>query len=156
MIILNLRNYINRNYITSEHLHPTDMLGYMDSVIDDINEDLQAKFPTFSEWAAYCDIHNIANPDNTLDPNNYSVIPDVYLRKVVAPGAALKFYSNDEEGEQVASKYYIDYEKARSFMIRDYINLVPLEFQNNEGGYVEMVNNLEPKGAEIYYVDSLL
>ena len=42
MIILNLRTYINRNYITSEHLHPTDMIGYMDSVIDDINEDKQS------------------------------------------------------------------------------------------------------------------
>ena len=40
MIILNLITYINRNYIISEHLHPTDMLGYMDSVIDDINDDL--------------------------------------------------------------------------------------------------------------------
>ena len=157
MIILNLRTYINRNYIISEHLHPTDMLGYMDSVIDDINDDLQAHFPTFSEWSAYCTAYNAANPSlSPLDPNNYTAIPDAYLRKVVAPGAALKFYSNDEEGEQVASKFYIDYEKAKSTMIRDYINLVPTEFQNNEGGFIGGSDNLESLGMEIYNGDSSL
>jgi hypothetical protein len=151
MIILNLRTYINRNYIISEHLHPTDMLGYMDSVIDDINDDLQANYPTFSEWPAFCDAYNAAYPDATaLDPNDYNVIPDSYLKKVVAPGAALKFYSNDEEGEQAASKFYIDYEKARATMVRDYIHLVPAVFQNNTGGYVEHVDNLDPVGVEMY------
>ncbi len=156
MVILNLRTYINRNYIISEHLHPTDMIGYMDSVIDDINEDLQAKFPIFSEWTNYCTVYNAANPDAIqLDPNDYTAIPDIYLRKVVAPGAALKFYSNDEEGEQVASKYYIDYEKAKAMMIRDYINLVPTEFQNtDEGGFITPDVDVESRGMEIFNVDS--
>lgn len=157
MIILNLRTYINRNYIISEHLHPTDMLGYMDSVIDDINDDLQACFPTFSEWAAYCDTYNTANPDLTpLDPNNYTAFPDSYLRKVVAPGAALKFYSNDEEGEQAASKFYIDYEKAKAIMICDYINQVPTAFQNNNGGYIDFETDVESRGMELYNGNSSL
>lgn len=157
MIILNLRTYINRNYITSEHLHPIDMIGYMDSVIDDINEDLQAIFPTFSEWAAFCASHNDANPEAApLDPNDYTAFPDTYLRKVVAPGTALKFYANDEEGEQVASKFYLDYEKARSTMVRDYINQVPTMFQDNTGGFVEFKDNLDPVGMEMYNENSSL
>lgn len=157
MIILNLRTYINRNYIASEHLHPTDMLGYMDTVIDSINKDMQACFPTFTDWAAYCNTYNTANPSLTpLDPNNYTAIPDCYLRGVVAPGAALEFYSSDEEGEQVASKYYLDYEKAKAAMIRDYINLVPVEFQNNKGGYIDCGDNLESIGMEMYYGDCSL
>lgn len=152
MIIINLKNYINRNFIISEHLHPTDMLGYMDSVIDDINEDLQATFPTFSEWTQYCTAH----PELSLDANNYTAFPDSYIRKVVAPGAALKFYSNDEEGEQVASKFYIDYEKARANMVRDYLYLVPAHFQNNEGGSVGSINDIEPRGMELYNDDCSL
>lgn len=157
MIILNLRTYINRNYITSEHLHPTDMIGYMDAVIDDINDDLQATFPTFSEWSTFCASYNDANPESVpLDPNNYTAFPDTYLRKVVAPGAALKFYANDEEGEQVASKFYLDYEKARSTMVRDYMNQVPTIFQDNMGGFVELGDNLEPVGVEMSYENNRL
>ena len=154
MEILTLRTFINRNFITSEHLHPMDMLGYMDLVIDDINDALQACFPTFSEWAAYCEVYNETNPDKTpLNPNNYNAFPDSYLRKVVAPGAAMKFYSNDEEGEQVASKFYIDYEQAKALMARDYISQVPEHFQNNDGGYIEFEYEIEPTGMETYYVD---
>lgn len=157
MIIISLRTYINRNYIASEHLHPVDMIGYMDSVIDDINDDLQACFPTFTDWAAYCELYNTAHPEETpLDPNNYTAFPDSYLRKVVAPGTALKFYSNDEEGEQVAGKYYIDYERARALMVRDYLRQVPEEYQNNLGGFIETDVDIEPSGVEVYYADTAL
>ena len=34
-----------------------------------------------------------------------TILLSLILLKVVAPGTALKFYANDEEGEQVASKF---------------------------------------------------
>lgn len=152
MEILKLRTYINRNFITSEHLHPSDLLGYMDSIIDDINEDLQSTFPLFSAWTQYCEDH----PELELDANDYTAFPNAYLRKVVAPGTALKFYSNDEEGEQVASKFYLDYEKARANMVRDYLHQVPEHFRDKNGGYVGFINDIEPKGMELYHGDSSL
>lgn len=152
VIIMNLRNYINRNFIVSEHLHPIDMMGYMDAVIDDINEDMQTTFPTFSEWADFCAEH----PELELDPSVYTAFPSMYLRRVVAPGTALKFYAYDEEGEQVASKFYLDYEKGRFGMLRDYLHKVPEHFQNKEGGFVGFFYDISPRGVDIYHGDSQL
>ena len=101
----------------------------MDMVIGEINDALQSNFPILSDWADYA-------KEQGRDMEDYSVIPDRYLRTVVAVGAALNFFTNDEEGEQIANKYYIQYERAKSTMVRDFIELVPEEFQVNEGGYI--------------------
>ena len=135
MNIKNLIKFINNNYIISEKLRETELYGYIDIVIDDINDRLQACFPSISEWITYVTQYNTTHEEK-LDPDVYSVIPPKYLRSVCALGAALNFYTNDEEGEQVASKYYIQYERNISNMVRDYIELVPAEFQVNVGGYI--------------------
>ena len=61
MKIIDLVVKIQSNYIMSEHLHADELIGYMDDIIDVINDDLQAKYPLFSEfgdWAtAYNDAH---------------------------------------------------------------------------------------------------
>lgn len=140
MNIKELIKFINNNYIISEKLRDTELYGYIDVAIDDINDRLQANFPSISEWIAYVTKYNSTHTDQ-LDPNVYSVIPPKYLRSVCALGAALNFYTNDEEGEQVASKYYIQYERNITNMVRDYIELVPAEFQANTGGYITTAYN---------------
>lgn len=147
MNINSLCTLTNKVYITSENLRNLELFSYMDLVIDDINDRLQANFPTISEWKDYVVSYNEAHaldPDFVpLDVDVYTAFPAKYLRNVVALGAAVNFYTNDEEGEQVASKFYIQYERNIFNMLRDYTELVPVEFQNNEGGYVTTTYNAQ-------------
>ena len=50
MEIKKIVDYINRSYIASDYLREPDVYYYMDLVIDDINDRLQARYPTFTEW----------------------------------------------------------------------------------------------------------
>ena len=52
--------------------------------------------------------------------------------------------------------FYLDYEKARLTMVRDYMNQVPTIFQDNTGGFVEFKDNLDPVGMEMYNENSSL
>lgn len=154
MNIEKLCTFTNNNYIISEHLRKVELLGYMDIVIDDINERLQANFPLISEWKDYATQYNTIHADDegfvALDVDVYSVFPARYLRTVVAIGAALNFFTNDEEGEQVASKFYVQYERNLFNMIRDFHDLVPLEYRNETGGYItNSYNGTENKAASI-------
>lgn len=154
MNIEKLCAFINNNYIISENLRNLELYGYMDIVIDDINDRLQSNFPTITEWKDYVTEYNTTHsnePDYVpLDISVYSVIPARYLRSVVAIGAALNFFTNDEEGEQIATKYYIQYERNIFNMIRDFHELVPLEFRNEAGGYItNSYNGQENREASI-------
>lgn len=93
-------------------------------------------------------------PFKPKDRTVYDVIPDKYLRSVVALGAALYFYEADEEGEQIAMDYQGRYEQQLFYMVRDFHSLVPPEFQNNTGGYIDFSYerelgpwNLHPRGV---------
>ena len=62
---------INRTYISSDYLRQPDIYYYMDRVIDDINENLQASFPTFSEWEDFVEEYNkqfIPEPQDPTQP----------------------------------------------------------------------------------------
>lgn len=191
MEIKKIVDFINRGYIASEYLREPDVYYYMDLVIDDINERLQAKFPVFSEWKDFVAKWNAwvagpnpvpgegmpeppeapeAPPKPPVHPNNsiygphlkpelmrpdyskpmflrdntkYDAFPDKYLRDVVALGVAVKFYTRDEEGEQVAMDYQNRYEMALFKMVRDYHNQVPWYFQERTGGYIDFSYNRE-------------
>lgn len=191
MEIKKIVDFINRGYIASEYLRDPDVYYYMDLVIDDINERLQAKFPVFSEWKDFVAKWNawIAGPNPIpgegmperpeapedkpkppIHPNNsiygphlkpewigpqhdrpmflrdntkYDAFPDKYLRDVVALGVAVKFYTRDEEGEQIAMDYQNRYEMALFKMVRDYHNQVPWYFQERTGGYIDFSYNRE-------------
>lgn len=50
MKIQKIIDVINRGFVASDYLRDPDVLYYMDMVIDDINDRLNAKFPTFTDW----------------------------------------------------------------------------------------------------------
>lgn len=70
-----------------------------------------------------------------LDVNDYIAIPERYLRKLLK-GVAYKFYIRDEEGERVASEYYVDYQEALFMILRDYNEFVPPIFRRERSGYL--------------------
>ena len=154
MQIKKLVDTINRTYVPSEYLRQPDVYYFMDRVIDDINEQLQACYPTFSEWESFVNVWNENFPEEPKDRTVYDVIPDRYLRSVVALGTALYFYTSDEEGEQIAIDYQARYNQQLFYMVRDYHMLVPEMFQNNEGGFIDFSyirehgpKDLHPRGV---------
>ena len=137
MQLKKLVDTINRTYVQSEYLRQPDIYYYMDRVIDDINEKLQANYPTFTNWEDFVEKWNKKFPEHPKDRTNYDVIPDKYLRSVVALGTALYFYTADEEGEQIALDYQQRYNQQLFYMVRDFHMLVPPMFQNNFGGFID-------------------
>lgn len=101
--------------LAGEQLTITEMVPYLDSAIDAINTTLNTRFPAFSEL-----------PPNTTD---YNAIPDNYIRSVVFPKAAADFYTMDEEGIGAAPKYEEMYNMYLFYMTRDYLSLVPPQYQ---------------------------
>lgn len=152
MEIKKIVDYVNRGFIASDYLREPDIYYYMDLVIDDINERLQATYPNFTDWNDFCARWNAAVTAKWQLPylirNNrvYDAFPDEYLRTVVALGTACKFYTRDEEGEQVALDYQNRYEAALFKMVRDYHNRVEPWFQDNGGGFIDFRYNREFDG----------
>lgn len=107
--------------LAGENLMFDQALVYLDSVIDDINTELQATYPAFSEF----------NIKNFPKYPNYNFFPDKYIRSVVIPGAAYKFYTTDEEGASVAPQYMYDYKQNMFLMKRDYSSQIPQMFQDH-------------------------
>ena len=97
--------------LADEIISESEILSYTDRVIDDINAQMNTKFPTFTEVQQ-------ANPGKP----EYTAIPDKYIRTVVIPGAAFKYYITDEEGSYAAPKYEEDYQQGLFYMLRDFSN----------------------------------
>ena len=57
-----------------------------------------------------------------------------------------KFYTRDEEGEQIALDYQNRYEQALFKMVRDYHNQVPWYFRDERGGFIDFSYNREFDG----------
>jgi hypothetical protein len=151
MLLSKLIAECNRGNIASDYIRAPEIYSYMDKVLLDANDRLQANFPMVSDWADFVTQWNIDNPENTATQDDYSAIPDRYLRRIMPVGVARYFYMKDEEGESVGSDYFREYEKAMFEFVRDYLPLVPLVFQNNEGGYIEM-DDAKAEGG-FYYGD---
>lgn len=106
---------------------------HLDSVIDDINNELNAKFPAFSEF----------NVNDHPQYPDYNFFPNKYIRNVVTLGAAYKFFITDEEGINTAVQYAKDYALALFMMKRDYMALVPEAYQDNDSvGSIMGVENM--------------
>lgn len=100
--------------IPSEQLNYDRLSSFMDEVIDDINAQLGANFPTFS------DVESNRFAKVTASEWVYDYIPDRYIRTVVVTGAAAKWYTADEEGIESATTYIRDYNNALFLMLRDF------------------------------------
>lgn len=105
--------------LSDELLSIGELTVFIDKAIDDINTRLNTKFPVLSDI--------IQNKQY-----EYDMIPDKYIRSVVIPGAVFKYYTTDEEGSAVAPKYEEEYLKGLFYMERDYLNLVPREYQEDD------------------------
>lgn len=128
MTTTQLVNYVNAK-LAGEMLTYNQLMVHLDSAIDDINTELNACFPAFSDFEL--------NKANYPDYPNYNFFPDKYLRSVVVVGAAYKFYVTDEEGSPSAVQYSYDYKNNMFFMKRDYSLLVPEAYQADEQGYLD-------------------
>jgi len=127
MHIANIVTLVNRK-LANELLSQTELLIHMDSVIDDINAQLNSMFPTFSEVIAE---EQVTNPD-------YQAIPDKYLRSVVVVGAAVKYYEADEEGNQSAISFVQDYKQQLFYMLRDFSFSIPEEYRAENQGFLAL------------------
>lgn len=100
--------------IPSEQLNYDRLSSFMDEVIDDINAQLGADFPTFTT------VENNRFAHVTNNEWVYDYFPDRYIRTVVVTGAAAKWYTVDEEGIESATTYIRDYNNALFLMLRDF------------------------------------
>ena len=112
--------------LAGETLTYNQMLSYLDETIIDINTQLNACFPTFSELYP-----------SLVSDATYDAFPDQYITSVVVIGAALKFYTTDEEGLSVATGFQQEYDRGLFYMVRDYSASVPEKYQAKNRGYIE-------------------
>lgn len=178
MLLNDIVDAINRK-LAGEMFTFDELKVWLDEAIDDINSDLNACFPTFSEFSnpGYKIEENpdvigpiVRNLDGTeitktvdslilkpyLQYPDYNFFPDKYIRSVVIPGVCAKFYTTDEEGAQVAQQYQWDYKDNRFLMIRDYSANVPIEWRDRHQGFLHNSPNFLNSTPEVYSTDFLL
>ena len=145
MLINEITNRINFD-LAGETLSNDEVVYYVDAVIDDINEKLSSKYPVLSDWGAFVDVNNDQEfPEIIYTADNYNPFPEKYIRSVVVKGAAIKYYVNNEEGEDIGDAYKQEYAKNLFMMLRDFIHQVPANFvEDNISGYLQM----EPYNTE--------
>ena len=114
--------------LAGETLLYSQLEPYFDDVIDKINTELNAIFPTFSE-------HRERNQTDSGIPA-YTYFPDMYIRSVVVVGAAVGFYTVDEEGILTAQQMQVEYNTNLFMMKRDYSEQVPEKYKATGRGYL--------------------
>lgn len=110
--------------LAGELLSIGELTVFVDKAIDDVNTRLNTKFPVLS------DVIEKTKTDGAVS-FEYTALPDKYIRTVIVPGAVFKYYTTDEEGAAVAPKYEEEFLKGLFYMERDYLNLVPPEYQES-------------------------
>ena len=108
--------------LAGELLSIAELTVFVDKAIDEINTRLNTEFPVQSDVLALAQANGFTSFD-------YTAIPDKYIRTVVVPGTVFKYYTTDEEGAAVAPKYEEEFLKGLFYMERDYLNLVPKDYQ---------------------------
>lgn len=137
MILTTIVSRINKK-LAGELLTYAELTPFLDEVIDEINTNLNAAYPVFSD----------------LDSNatEYIAFPDKYIRSVVVPGAAWRFYVSDEEGMATAQQYQMDYKEGLFLMMRDMLYNIPEEYQADvQQGTVEFQSDIDHgiRGIEV-------
>lgn len=105
----------------------SEIAHHLDATIDDINAKLNSTFPAFTEFTSS------AYPEQYPD---YNFFPDRWIRSVVVTGVAYKFYTQDEEGADVATALRTEYAQNLFVMQRDYSNSIPEQFRASKQGYL--------------------
>lgn len=123
MLISQLVQNIN-SQLAGELLSIGELTVFVDKAIDEINTRLNTKFPVLTETVTAAQAAGASSFE-------YNAIPDKYIRTVVVPGAVFKYYTTDEEGAAVAPKYEEEFLKGLFYMERDYLNLIPEEYQES-------------------------
>lgn len=108
--------------LAGELLTFSQMSRFLDRTVDDINQQMNSKYPVFSDFT------EANNPG--IWPN-YNFFPDVYIRTVVCIGAAYKYFTADEEGIATATAYGWEYKDGLFRMVRDYVDFVDPLYQDN-------------------------
>ncbi len=114
MLLTQIVKKINHR-LDGETLPYRELVDHLDAVIDNINETLNTVYPVFSDL-----------PEEATE---YAYFPDRYIRSVVIPGAALRFYITDEEGGNPPPGYTVEYQGALFRMLRDFLHMVPDEWK---------------------------
>lgn len=139
MLISEMVRRVNEQ-LAGERLTTSKMLTHLDYAIYDINQAINADFPTVSAFAAA----QIEEDDQlTTDTVDYNLFPPRYIDTVVVLGAARHFYLVDEEGAVATPVLDLEYGKALFFMQRDYIHAVPSEYK--DCSYNGSINHTEQK-----------
>lgn len=128
-------------HLADELVSESEMLGYMDRVVDDINTRLNAVFPTFTEFKEQQLEYTPSS--SAITDLDYTAIPDKYIRTVVVPGAAHKYYTTDEEGGYAAPKYEEDYNRGLFYMERDFSFSIPEQYRADSQGFVSLQDSDE-------------
>lgn len=128
MLIKDIVKRVN-TLLAGEQLVYSQLEPFLDETIDDINTQLNSVYPAFSE---------IDKELLQLGSIDYNFFPDKYIRDVVCVGAAYKFFLMDEEGMQTADAYGQKYRENMFYMVRDFIDLVPREFEARNNGSINI------------------
>lgn len=141
---MKIREIVKRvnHKLAGEQLPYRVLRPFLDEVIDDINNKLNSTFPSFS---------SLGDGIEFLGEAEYNYFPEEYIRSVLIPGTAYKFYLMDEEGENVAEAYGMDYNNNLFYMVRDYIEAVPVEYQKPSRGSVVFDENMSAAHTPFYF-----
>lgn len=111
MLIDTIVNNVNV-LLAGELLDYIDLEPHLDKAIDDINAQMNTRYPTFSELRA---------ANHGAPVTQYTCFPDRYIRTCLITGAAYYYYLADEEGINTAPAYKEEYYKGLFMMLRDYV-----------------------------------
>ena len=137
--------------LAGERLTVAKMLTHLDYALHDINETINADFPTLTEYAA-----EVMAEDQqlTIDNVDYNLFPPRYISTVLVLGAARHFYRVDEEGAVNVPVLDAEYGKHLFFMQRDYIHAVPEKYRDCEyNGSIEHVER-KTTGSQVLELPS--
>lgn len=130
--------------LAGESLSWAQLQLFVDSVIDDINDTLNACYPTTSEMDLFIQENNGGNWSENPELQDYvnwnngqlTLFPYSLVRRVIVIGAALKWLTTDEEGINTAADYMQEYRNALYILQRDYANKIPERYQALDQGFV--------------------
>lgn len=132
MVYLEIKKELNV-LLNGELLPWRQLVGHLNYAIDEINTALNTCFPTISADSTANDLGQ-----------EYTAIPDKYIRSVVLPGAAHHYYMVDDEGTTSELDFARQFEAGKFYMLRDFSYNIPAEYRvqdNADGSFAGSVES---------------